>query len=62
MKKLLLCLAATALSLAPITAFSHPGHADDVPLIHGMSHALHYIVALVAVGIWIAQRLGRLRH
>ena len=62
MKKSLIWIAATALSLSPLAAFAHPGHADGSPVMHEMSHALHCIVALVAIGIWITQHLGRLRR
>jgi hydrogenase/urease accessory protein HupE len=60
MKKSQVWIAATALSLSPLAAFAHPGHADSSPLVHEMSHALHYIVALVAIGIWTSRGLGRL--
>jgi hydrogenase/urease accessory protein HupE len=47
------------LLLAPVAAFSHPGHADGSPLLHEMSHGIHYLVALIAIGIWTAQGVGR---
>jgi len=51
--------ASLLLLLAPVAAFSHPGHADGSPLLHEMSHSLHYLVALIAIGIWTVQGVGR---
>jgi len=50
------------LLLAPVAAFAHPGHADGSPIVHEVTHALHYIAALVTIGLWITQRWGRLRR
>jgi hydrogenase/urease accessory protein HupE len=52
--------ASLLLLLAPLAAFSHPGHADGSPLLHEASHAIHYLVALLAIGIWTAQGVGRM--
>jgi hydrogenase/urease accessory protein HupE len=55
-------IASLALTLSPCAAFAHPGHADGFPLLHEMSHAIHYLVVFLAVGIWTAQALGRVRQ
>jgi hydrogenase/urease accessory protein HupE len=55
-KRITACL---LLILAPVAAFSHPGHADGSPLLHEMSHSIHYLVALIAIGIWTAQGVSR---
>ena len=50
------------LLLAPVAAFAHPGHADGVPLVHTVSHNLHYLVAMIAGGIVVAQQIGHIRQ
>ena len=50
---------ASLLLTLPVAVFAHPGHADDSPLLHEVSHSLHYLVALIAISIWTAQALGR---
>ena len=59
MLRTILITASLSLLLAPVAALSHPGHADGSPLLHEMSHAIHYLVALIAIGIWTAQGVGR---
>ncbi|HEU5208735.1 MAG TPA: HupE/UreJ family protein [Longimicrobiales bacterium] len=57
-------LVAGLLSLVPAAVFAHPGHggAATHDLLHGFMHPLHgmdHLLAMVAVGLWAAQRNGR---
>ncbi len=55
-------LAALLLLLATPTAFAHTGLGDPVGLSHGLVHPLagvDHLLAMVAVGLWAAQRGGR---
>lgn len=57
-------LAATTLVLAisPTAAFAHPTIFHTTPLMAGLAHplsGLDHILAMVAVGMWAAQRGGR---
>ncbi len=54
-------LVAGLLSLVPAVAFAHPGHggAAGHDFLHGFMHPLHgmdHFLAMVAVGLWAAQR------
>ncbi len=62
MKKSLVRIVVIALSFAPGVVFAHPGHADDAPVIHELSHTLHYLVAVIAAGIVVAQILAYWRQ
>ncbi len=58
--------AAGLLSLIPAAVFAHPGHGIAAPhdVLHGFMHPLHgadHLLAMVAVGLWAAQRSGRAR-
>jgi hypothetical protein len=59
MRHFLARITTAALCLAPIAAFAHPGHADGMPILHAMSHTVHYVVALIAIGIWSAKGVDR---
>ncbi len=57
-------LAAGLLVLVPAAVFAHPGHgiAGSHDFLHGFMHPLHgadHLLAMVAVGLWAAQRRGR---
>ena len=59
-----LILAATTLALvaAPTAASAHPAIFHTTPLLAGLAHplsGLDHILAMVAVGMWAAQRGGR---
>lgn len=59
-------LAAGLLSLIPAAVFAHPGHGVAAPhdVLHGFMHPLHgadHLLAMIAVGLWAAQRSGRSR-
>lgn len=48
--------------LLPAVAWAHPGHAADAGLLSGIAHpfsGLDHLLAMLAVGIWAAQRGGR---
>ncbi len=62
MKPLLFRIFAAALSFAPAAAFAHPGHADGAPVMHELSHNLHYLVAMIAASIVVAQIIACLRQ
>jgi hypothetical protein len=62
MLKPTLIVSSLALLLTPLSAFAHPGHADGMPIAHAMSHALHYLIALVAAVTWSVPHVTRLIH
>lgn len=48
--------------LAPISAWAHPGTHEMMGFVFGFSHPVHgadHVLAMVAVGLWAAQRGGR---
>ena len=58
MKKFLLVISL----LLPAVAWAHPGHATDAGFMSGIAHpfsGLDHLLAMLAVGIWAAQRGGR---
>ncbi len=57
-------LTAGLLALVPAAVFAHPGHgaSGTHDFMHGFMHPLHgadHLLAMVAVGLWAAQRKGR---
>jgi hypothetical protein len=52
---------AFAILAAPAVSLAHPGHLDDMPIAHNLSHGLQYAVALLALGI-IAHVIKRVLH
>src|SRR5690554_5793869 len=57
-------LTAGLLALVPAVVFAHPGHgaSGSHDFLHGFMHPLHgadHLLAMVAVGLWAAQRSGR---
>lgn len=53
-------LVATGLSLVPMLALAHPGHAENGWLA-GLEHPLNggdHLLAMLAVGLWAAQQMG----
>jgi hypothetical protein len=49
-----------ALLLAPLTVFAHPGHFDDAPFAHALSHGIVYAVGIIGAGLAISQSYDRL--
>lgn len=56
-------LSAAVLSVLPLSALAHPGHADHVgSLVDGLAHpllGLDHVLAMAAVGLWAAFLGGR---
>ena len=54
---------ASALLLSPAFALAHPGH-DHAGVFSGIAHpifGLDHLLAMVAVGLWAAQQIGKAR-
>jgi hypothetical protein len=52
-----------ALWVAPAIALAHPGHFDNSPLAHSVSHGLFYLLAVLALYLVAKRHGGRLlRH
>jgi hypothetical protein len=50
------------LLVLPATVFAHPGHADNAPVVHALTHSLQYVMVLLAAAVVTAQQVGRLRR
>jgi len=46
----------------PVVGFAHPGHFDGAPLAHEATHAMPYVLMLVAGCILVARRIRHLRR
>jgi urease accessory protein len=59
---LVVLFAAIAIILSPRSAFAHTGVGPAHDLLHGLAHpltGLDHVLAILAVGLWAAQRGGR---
>lgn len=58
--KHLICLALATAATLPTLALAHPGHFDEAPHIHDLTHGWFYTAMVIAVATMIAQHAPRL--
>jgi hypothetical protein len=61
MKSLPARLTVCALGFVSYGAIAHPGHLDDAPMAHQLSHGFFFALAAIAMGVVVAQLAERYR-